>query len=321
MAQNRYQVLEDTDANIETKRAGGTYTKKLVYGTTSGKFGYLRGTSLIQPLSGNAPLTADWDAGIGRKITISALDSAAGLLITRASSELILNGGFDTDTIWVKSGGVISGGIASTAPGDHLWQSFTTVSGKTYRVRVDVITPSAGGKVLVSSIGGGAGEVLNVPATSAGTKIYTFIATAATTYLSFSCQFDVTCTWDNAHVDLSTDLNPVLTIEGPTKLSHRIQGLMGASIASVDDMTLGAGNFFDITGAVTVNGIATAGWQAGSHVFLRAVDGFDFGSSPGTGFAEVNLNNHGASLYSAAIALLLYDGTKWQLVSVTPPAG
>lgn len=90
----------------------------------------------------------------------------------------------------------------------------------------------------------------------------------------------------------------------------------GGDIASANTLTLGAdGNFFKITGATTINGIVTRGWQAGSVVhlmFTGAPTVTHNSGAPGTDAVALLLN--GASNMSAAAnntLTLVYDGTNW----------
>lgn len=60
-----------------------------------------------------------------------------------------------------------------------------------------------------------------------------------------------------------------VTATGLTSSAGRVQEAMGATVASANDMTLGAdGNFFHISGNTTINGIASSGWQDGSMITL-----------------------------------------------------
>lgn len=62
-------------------------------------------TTMFQDRAGTAPVTAD-----GQTVGL-ILDKSKGLVI---GSELVTNGGFDTDTVWTKGSGVtISGGTAN----------------------------------------------------------------------------------------------------------------------------------------------------------------------------------------------------------------
>jgi hypothetical protein len=51
--------------------------------------------------------------------------------------------------------------------------------------------------------------------------------------------------------------------------NHRLEEAMGATVASANNLTLGAdGTLFHISGTTTINAITTANWQAGSRIRL-----------------------------------------------------
>lgn len=52
-------------------------------------------------------------------------------------------------------------------------------------------------------------------------------------------------------------------------VSDRLQTYKGSDVASANNMVLGDGNVFDITGTTTINGISNANWQEGSVVVLQ----------------------------------------------------
>lgn len=101
--------------------------------------------------------------------------------------------------------------------------------------------------------------------------------------------------------------------------SSRLRQAQGASQACANDITLGSdGNLFLLTGNTNLQRLATAGWQAGSVVWLqfsgtptvvRAVAG-------GGGFASILLTG-GANLVCTANTLLglVYDGTNWNEIA------
>lgn len=94
----------------------------------------------------------------------------------------------------------------------------------------------------------------------------------------------------------------------------RIQGKQGTDVASANDLTLTAGNFFNVTGTTTINGIATAGWQAGSTVTLSFADAITVkhDTAPSAGFAKILLGGSGDFSANANDNLTLtYNGTTW----------
>ncbi len=102
--------------------------------------------------------------------------------------------------------------------------------------------------------------------------------------------------------------------------SMRIQGFKGADVASADAITLGEGNYFDITGAVTINHLLTTNWQAGSEITLQfdstptitnaaggaTGDEADFALAGGTNWTTVTAGD---------TLTLVYDGTVWRETS------
>lgn len=96
--------------------------------------------------------------------------------------------------------------------------------------------------------------------------------------------------------------------------NNRFQGFQGADVASANDITLGQGNYFDVTGNTTINRIASAGWRTGSTIILR----FDSnpqvtnGVAAGGGFASILLNGTANFTPTAGSTLtLLFDGTSY----------
>lgn len=89
----------------------------------------------------------------------------------------------------------------------------------------------------------------------------------------------------------------------------------GADVASANDITLGNGNHFQITGTTQINRILTTTWNAGSVIFLKFSGSLTVkhqGAANGSSFARLNLSG---SVDFAATAndtlTLIYDGTDW----------
>lgn len=102
------------------------------------------------------------------------------------------------------------------------------------------------------------------------------------------------------------------------KYSGRAEHLRGSDVASANDLTLGVGNSFGVTGSTNVNGIATANWQAGSVVKLFLLGGITIkhNTAPSAGFAKFSLQ--GAADFvgtSGAVLTVEYDGTAWQEIA------
>lgn len=103
-----------------------------------------------------------------------------------------------------------------------------------------------------------------------------------------------------------------LAIHNPTTWG-RLYGKKGDDVVSANNITLGNGNYFDITGTTQINTISATDWTAGSIVVLQ----FDGAvtvkhATAGTG-AQLQLS---ASLDFGATAGdmlgLIYDGTYWR---------
>ncbi|WP_299202578.1 hypothetical protein [uncultured Amphritea sp.] len=109
--------------------------------------------------------------------------------------ELVVNGGFDTDTNWVKATGwTISDGVASTesANNTNVNQSIGQSSGSVYRIGVDVVSYTTGS--LTIFLGGAVGSM-----TSAGSYSFDHIP-ANTNPLFFTGSGPFTGSIDNASV-------------------------------------------------------------------------------------------------------------------------
>jgi hypothetical protein len=89
----------------------------------------------------------------------------------------------------------------------------------------------------------------------------------------------------------------------------RMQMKQGANVASATTITLGDGNLF------TIEGIVTAGWQAGSRVSLYLPNGIQVNhnsGAPGAGAVAILLRA-AANLVTAKLYMLelIYNGTNW----------
>lgn len=101
----------------------------------------------------------------------------------------------------------------------------------------------------------------------------------------------------------------------------RMEFSQGSDAASSDEVTLGDGNYFDITGTTTINHITKTNWQAGSIVVLQ-FDGsvtvtHNSGSVSGT---EASILLAGAANFDATASdtlTLVYDGTTFREIART----
>lgn len=100
--------------------------------------------------------------------------------------------------------------------------------------------------------------------------------------------------------------------------TSRFEETKGAAVASAGTVTLGTdGNYFLITGATTINGITTSGWQAGSRIFIElqtlGITVTNNSGAPGGGAVAIKTRT-GANLVTAKASYLLelvYNGTFW----------
>lgn len=101
----------------------------------------------------------------------------------------------------------------------------------------------------------------------------------------------------------------------------RLMTAKGQDIASADEITLGTGNYFDITGTTTINHINKTDWSMGTAVTLQfdaSVTVTHNASSP-TG-TEASILLAGAVDFSATVddtLQLIYDGVTFREVSRT----
>lgn len=121
-----------------------------------------------------------------------------------------------------------------------------------------------------------------------------------------------------------TETIEVHGINGIKMHTTRFQEDKGSDSASGGNLSLQKGNYFDITGTSTINGIAIANWQAGSSVTLK------FDSSPtlkhntaaASGYASLILENVSDFIAVAGDNITLrYDGTYWRETSRTVMSG
>lgn len=105
-----------------------------------------------------------------------------------------------------------------------------------------------------------------------------------------------------------------LDVDASAKFNKRIQGKRGTDVASANDITLGQGNFFYITGTTQINALHTSGWQAGSEITLmfQGVVTVKNNTAGGGGTAPMILAS-GTDFATTAndVLKLQYDGSNW----------
>ena len=101
----------------------------------------------------------------------------------------------------------------------------------------------------------------------------------------------------------------------------RFHASKGADVASADEITLGSGNYFDITGTTTINHINKTDWQAGSEVTFQFDSNVTVTHNAGTpAGTEASILLAGAVNFSSTpddVLKLVYDGATWREVSRT----
>lgn len=108
---------------------------------------------------------------------------------------------------------------------------------------------------------------------------------------------------------------------GNTTFFSRLMTNKGADVASGSTITLGSGNYFDITGTTTINHITTTGWNNGTVIILQfdaSVTVTHNAATPPANTAAILLS--GAANFSATAndtLMLVYDSATWHEVART----
>jgi hypothetical protein len=112
-----------------------------------------------------------------------------------------------------------------------------------------------------------------------------------------------------------------LTSDGYIQPASRVLGKKGSDVANANDITLGDGNYFIITGTTTINRILSTGWTTGSEIILQADDSVKIthtGAMPGSGYYGVKLAGSADYDMTAGDVLKIYfDGGFWRESSRT----
>lgn len=114
----------------------------------------------------------------------------------------------------------------------------------------------------------------------------------------------------------------VVIAEIELKALGRLKTAKGADVASADEITLGIGNYFDVTGTTTIDHINKTDWTAGSEVTFQFDSNVTVTHNAGTPTGtEASILLAGAVNFSATpddILKLVYDGGAiWREVSRT----
>ena len=210
-------------------------------------------------------------------------------------------------------------------------QSWSADAGSNYNISVTVpgIATSIGAVTQLSGIrvGGGFGNTSLGDQTATLTSLYqvfidevTYDSTTNTRTVTNAAGLVVNAPAAGTNVTF-TNREKAIHAFGDLVVEGRVQGDKGSDVASADEITLGDGNFFDVTGTTTINHITKTGWEAGSVVTLQfdasVTVTHNAGSPTGT---EADILLSGAGNFSATAddtLTLVYDGVTWREIART----
>jgi hypothetical protein len=147
--------------------------------------------TLYQDTAGTQPVTTT-----GQSVGLM-LDKSRGLVL---GPELVVNGGFATDTDWTKgTGWTISGGVATKVAGTsaNIDQSLALTAGRSYQVTYTITSISVAGAFIRLA---GATTVDGITRNTVGTFTEIVVAPASMTTLSFRAQSTTNVTVDNISI-------------------------------------------------------------------------------------------------------------------------
>ncbi|KKU72774.1 MAG: hypothetical protein UX98_C0017G0004 [Parcubacteria group bacterium GW2011_GWA2_47_26] len=120
---------------------------------------------------------------------------------------------------------------------------------------------------------------------------------------------------DIEDVSGATNNFAIRTGTGIVQLGDRLQLKQGANVAGANNLSLGAGNFFIVTGATQVNCLDTTNWRTGSVVILYFQDGLTVADNSGTcnGANKViqTTGNANEAVGATAVRQYIFNGTDW----------
>ena len=102
------------------------------------------------------------------------------------------------------------------------------------------------------------------------------------------------------------------------KTNTRFLGKRGPDTASTNDITLGDGNYFVITGTTTINTIDATGWTAGSIITLEMASGATVTLADRVAGAGAELSLEGSANQAMTVndtIMLQYNGVVWKQVA------
>lgn len=107
---------------------------------------------------------------------------------------------------------------------------------------------------------------------------------------------------------------------GYVQPASRVLGKQGADVASGNDITLGGGNYFDITGTTEVQRILGTGWTAGSIITLQFDGSVTVKHGTAAGSSYYGFQLAGAADFSATAGdtlVLIFDGAWFREIART----
>ena len=257
------------------------------------------------------------ESGAGNDYTISAAIitfsvapiTGAVIVVTYSSATSVL--GFTNPMTTL--GDVIFGntaGVANRLPIGTTGQVLTVSGGLPVWS-----TPSSSGALLItnnlSDLGSIATAVSNLGLTI-GTNTQAFSA-VLTAYAAVGSSTATAAAQRSALSAAASGANTDITSVGG--LTGRLQTAMGASVASANNLTLGAdGNLFTISGTTQINLIDSTGWSAGSRVTLIFSGALTVKNNQTVSGSNkpIILNTNNDYTTTAGYTLdLIYNGTAW----------
>jgi hypothetical protein len=98
----------------------------------------------------------------------------------------------------------------------------------------------------------------------------------------------------------------------PVRMLSRLNYAMGTSVAGANDLILGDGNVFSVTGTTDINCISTTGWTAGAQIILifSGILTAQDNETCGAGYQELALAGD-FTTSALDILTLIYTGSEW----------
>jgi hypothetical protein len=96
------------------------------------------------------------------------------------------------------------------------------------------------------------------------------------------------------------------------RMLSRLNYAMGTSVAGANDLILGDGNVFSVTGTTDINCISTTGWTAGAQIILifSGILTAQDNETCGAGYQELALAGD-FTTSALDILTLIYTGSEW----------